>query len=94
MLLELNPEIRVALLGLGSIWWPNVSVRGSVVAGVGVAVVLGSKKVEETLGGVGRLCSLPACGWVSGWYCSRGLFRVFIDGFVSGIVFFHVCISL
>ena len=94
MPLELNPDIRVALHGLGSIWWPNVSVRGSVVAVVGVTVVLGAKKVEETLGGVGRLCSLPACGWVSGWYCARVLFRVVIGGSVSGIVFFHVCISL
>ena len=92
MPLELNPEIRVAWLGLGSIWWPNVSVRGSVVVVGGVTVVLGAKKVEETLGGVGRLWSLPACGWVSGWYCARVWFRVFIDGFIGGIVFFHVCI--
>ena len=71
MPLELNPEIRVAWLGLGSIWWPNVKVRGSVV-GVGVvALVLGAKKVEETLGGVGSPWRLPACGWIPGWYLAR-----------------------
>ena len=67
MPLELNPDIRVAWLGLGSIGWPNVRVRGSIV-GVGVvAVVLGAKKVEETLGGVGSPWRLPACGWIPGW---------------------------
>ena len=71
MPLELNPEIRVAWLGLGSIWWPNVSVRGSVVGMGVVALVLGAKKVEETLGGVGSLWRLPACGWIPGWYLAR-----------------------